>query len=86
MTTVENTGSEPGHLIINMEIFDTADAQVEQQFLDGQTLHPGEVREVSFSWTSATDGPYRVAVGLVHLFWDDVYEWVNDAATIGGGE
>ena len=88
-TTIENTGDGAGFMIVNIEIFDSADVQVFQTFVDGEGFFPGEIRDFEFEWTPTDDGEYRVSVGLVHLFWADVYAWIDDTGTItvttGGG-
>lgn len=79
---IENTGDGAGFMIINVEVYDSSETQVFQTFVDGEGFFAGETRTFDFEFTPTTEGDYRVAVGLVHLFWADVYEWVNDAMTL----
>src|SRR3989344_1178639 len=81
-STVENTGTDPGHFIFDMEVYDAAGTQMNQQYRDGVTLIPGETRDFDFTWTIPGEGTYRVAVGLVILRWSGGYEWINEAALI----
>ncbi|MBI2098764.1 MAG: PQQ-dependent sugar dehydrogenase [Candidatus Wildermuthbacteria bacterium] len=81
-SSVENTGSDPGHLIVDIEVYDGVGAQVFQRYFDGVTLQVGETRSFSIAWTPPASGQYRVAVGLIELRWAGVHEWVNEAALI----
>jgi PKD repeat protein len=84
-TTVQNTGTGSGFAIINVEVYDAGGAQVLQRFFDGEGFAPGQIRTFEIPWTPQTEGTYRVAVGVVHLFWSNVYEWTNQAALIPVG-
>ena len=79
--TVHNLGDEPGHVVINMEVYDFSDVLVAQLIRNGDTFQIGEERTFDFEWVAPGPGTYRVAVGLIRLNWTGLYEWVNDATT-----
>lgn len=81
-TTVRNAGDGAGFMIVNIEVTDESGAQVYQAFFDGEGFAPGETREFSTEWTPAADGTYGISIGLVKLFWEDIYEWTTDALSI----
>ncbi|MEK7649372.1 MAG: PQQ-dependent sugar dehydrogenase [Patescibacteria group bacterium] len=80
--TLQNTGTQPGHVVLNLEVYDAGGTQVFQEFYNGETLQAGESRVFNYEFTPPGPGTYRVAVGVIKLNWTGLYQWVNNAASI----
>ncbi|MSR76112.1 MAG: PKD domain-containing protein [Candidatus Ryanbacteria bacterium] len=80
--TLQNTGTQPGHAVLDFEVYDAGGVQVFQKFYNGETLQAGESRSFNYEFTPPGPGTYRVAVGVIKLNWTGLYQWVNSAASI----
>lgn len=79
---VKNTGSALTNAIVDVEVYNSANMRVSQQFVSNQTIAAGSTQNISTNWTAGPAGQYRVAVGVFNNDWTQNYTWNDSAATI----
>jgi hypothetical protein len=81
---VKNGGTLVSAAIVDMEIFDSANRLVLQQYIPGQTFATGETKSYDWFWTvpgNQPAGSYTVKVGAFADGWAKLYMWNNSATT-----
>jgi hypothetical protein len=81
---VKNSGSLASGIIVDMEVYDSANRKVFQQYIPGQTFGTGETKAYDWFWTVPTaqpEGTYVVKVGVFADHWTALYMWNNGATT-----
>lgn len=81
---VKNSGTLVSAAIVDMEIFDSANRPVLQQYIPGQTFAAGETKSYDWFWTvpgNQPGGAYTVKVGVFADGWGQLYMWNNSATT-----
>ena len=81
---VKNSGTLVSAAIVDMEIFDSANRLVLQQYIPGQTFAAGETKSYDWFWTvpgNQPAGAYSVKVGVFADGWGKLYMWNNSATT-----
>lgn len=73
--------------IVDIEVYDSSNRRVMQNFREGQSFSAGASQSYSASWTPGATGTYRVTVGVFSGDWSKNYYWNNDAfdITVGAG-
>src|SRR5207245_3342728 len=82
ITTNVTAGAAASGIIVDLEIYNSANTKVWQSVQSGQSFAAGATR--SFSWSGpgiSTPGTYTVKVGVFNSTWSKLYTWVNQAAT-----
>ena len=81
---VKNSGTLVSGAIVDMEVFDSANRAVFQQYIPGQTFAAGQTKSYDWFWTvpgNQAAGTYTVKVGVFADGWGTLYMWNNSAAT-----
>ncbi len=68
--------------IIDVEIYNSAGAQVKQVYYTGQNFATGQTISNSFSWTPSTAGSYTMKIGVFTQNWATGLYWSDNAGTI----
>ncbi len=79
--TVKNAGSTLSNAIIDVEVYNSANSRVYQQFFGNQTINANAAQTVTANWSAAA-GQYRVAIGVFNSDWTQNYAWNDSAVTI----
>lgn len=80
---VKSTGGSYGNAIVDLEVYDAANAKVGQQFWSGQNFAAGEQKSFSFNWTApASPGAYTLKIGVFNADWSANPHWNNAAGTV----
>ena len=80
--SIKNTGSTLTNAIVDVEVYNSANTRVSQQFVSNQTISAGATQNFATNWTAGAAGQYRVAVGVFNSDWTQNYTWNDSAATI----
>ena len=81
---IKNSGSLGSGIVVDMEIYDSSGARVDQQVLGGQTFASGETKTYQWSWilpANQPSGTYTVKIGIFAAHWTELYLWDGNAAT-----
>lgn len=86
-TSITNYDGDAFDALIDIEIYDSANRRVAQQFIDHQDLLSGSSYSFTANWIPATSGHYQARVGVYKSNWTVNYYWdetalsftVNDA-------
>ena len=68
--------------IVDVEIYNSSNTRVFQQFFDSQNIAAGQTQSYSVSWPGGTSGTYHVEVGVFTAGWAQNLSWNSSAATI----
>jgi hypothetical protein len=71
--------------LVDIEIYNSANAKVFQRFWDGQVFNAGQARQFTTTWTvpaGTPRGTYTVKIGLFSTGWGILYGWNNNAAVV----
>lgn len=82
------TNSSPQNLIVDLEVYDSGNNKVHQQFFENQAFGSQESRTFTTNWNPSAAGTYRMTTGVFTSGWGSALHWNNDAASIavsGGG-
>jgi len=79
--TVNNTGGAIQNGLVDVEVYNSANSRVYQQFFPNQTINAG-TNSYTANWTAGSVGAYHVAVGVFNNDWSQNYAWNGNAATI----
>ncbi len=72
-----------GAVIVNLEIYDSAGNQVQQEFFENVTFAAGESQSFSIDWNAnVPEGTYYFAASTFSSDWSELLQWVSDAAVI----
>jgi hypothetical protein len=85
---VHNSGSLASGIIVDMEVYNSSNQKVFQQYTPGQTFGTGETRTYDYFWTvpaNQPSGTYTVKVGVFSTGWGTLYMWNNSATTFSVG-
>lgn len=82
--TVTDSGDPSSGTNVDVEIDNSAGAQLLQKIFSGQNFASNGDLTYSFSWTPPSSGTYTVKVGIFDGNWT-LYNWNNAAATIAAG-
>jgi hypothetical protein len=80
--TAKNTGSTLSNAIVDVEVYNSANTRVSQQFLSNQSIAASATQNFTTNWSGGAAGQYRVAVGVFNSDWSQNYAWNDSAATI----
>ncbi len=80
-TTVADSSGWFQNGIIDMEIYDTANQKIGQQYFTGQSLAPGQAMAHTIMWSPPSGGAYRVKVGVFGADWSPMIMWNDNAAS-----
>jgi hypothetical protein len=86
--SVKNTGSLASGIIVDMEIFDSGDARMLQQYIPGNTFASGETKSFEWFWETPSNQPsgtYTIKVGVFTDHWTKMLLWKNNADTLAVG-
>ena len=89
---VDNSGGAASDANVDMEIYNSAGAQVFQKILSGENMGAQSSQSYTFDWTPSSAGAYVLKVGVFNGSWSQEYYWGNQVApftvesqTSGGG-
>lgn len=82
VATVKNTGDAVNNGIVDIEIYNSADQKIFQQYSENQTIGSGQSRQFGASWKPSAAGTYHMTVGVFTSGWAKNLGWNNDAADI----
>ncbi len=68
--------------IIDVEVYNSSDVKVFQQYFDNQQFTQGQTRSFSTTWNPSSAGQYRMTIGVFAPGWVQTYNWNNNATTI----
>ena len=74
------------NLIVNLEVYDSKNTQLHQQFFENQSLSAGTPISFSLNWTPPSEGDYRLKVGLFSSDWVHNYHWEDNALSFKVGQ
>ncbi len=83
---VTNTGGASNNLIVDIEIYDSNDQRVHQEFFEGQNFGAGEEKDFETSWTPQSEGEFTVRIGVFSSGWSQTLHWNHNALTFNVGE
>jgi hypothetical protein len=69
-------------VIVDVEVYDSANRKVFQKYYEGQDFTAGQTRSYSTSWTPAAAGTYTVKIGVFKAAWAQQYHWNNAAGKV----
>lgn len=69
-------------IIVDVEVEDSFGTKVFQQFFENQSFAANETKTYAVGWTPASEGVYRVRIGVFNSTWSVNYLWVGNAATM----
>ncbi|MDO8604610.1 MAG: hypothetical protein Q7K40_04440 [bacterium] len=78
---VTNNGTAVGSSIVDIEIYNSANQKVFQEFTESQSFGSGEKKQYQVSWQTDVPDAYRVAVGIFASGWSQNYIWRDSTAT-----
>ena len=67
--------------IVDVEVYDSANRRVFQQYFSNQAFAAGQTRSYTASWTPAAAGTYSVRIGVFQPAWAGQWHWNAAAAT-----
>ncbi len=79
---VKNTGSALSSAIVDVEVYNSSNARVFQQFFSNQNIGAAASQNYTANWTAGSAGQYRITVGVFSGDWSQKYTWNDNAATI----
>jgi hypothetical protein len=82
---VQAVGGTASDVIVDVEVYNSANAKIFQQFFSGQQFSASQTRTYSPVWTPQSAGTYRMTIGVFSSDWAKNYYWSNQAATIAAG-
>lgn len=82
MAVLKNDGAAMPTGIIDIEVYDSSNNRVFQQFFFLSTaFNTGETRTFNVNWTTGTAGTHKMKIGVFNGDWSRNYHW-NDAAAV----
>src|SRR6185437_11855073 len=82
-SVVTQDGANPvSGAIVDVEIYNSGNQRVYQQFVSGQNFGAGQQITNTISWTPATAGSYTAKVGVFTSNWGSNLVWNDDAMKI----
>ncbi len=82
--TISNTGQGSG-LIADIEIYNSANVKVHQQFFENQNISNGTPANYTINWTPVETGVHTIKIGVFASNWGTNYYWNNSAHTFTVG-
>jgi hypothetical protein len=82
---IKATTGAASNTIVDLEVYDSSNNKVHQQFYENQQFAAGETRNFPTQWTPQAAGTYRLAVGVFSGGWASAYYWKNSAITVTVG-
>jgi hypothetical protein len=82
---IKATTAGASNLIVDLEVYNSNNVKVHQQFYENQQFAPGETRNFPTQWTPQAPGTYRMTVGVFSGGWSSAYYWNNSATTVTVG-
>jgi hypothetical protein len=87
-TSVKNSGSLATGIIVDMEVFNSANNRVFQQYIPGNSFGTGETKAFQWFWSTPANqgaGTYTVKIGVFTDHWVTLLLWNNSADTFTVG-
>jgi hypothetical protein len=87
-TSIKNSGDLASGVIVDMEIYNSGNVQVFQQYVPGNTFATGESKTFQWAWTTPANqaaGTYTVKIGIFSDHWASLLLWNNSADTFAIG-
>ena len=84
-TTITDTGGPATGILVDMEVYDAANAKIHQQVTTNQTFAAGQSRTFQWTWTvPAGQAPatYTIKIGVFSGDWTTLYTWHNSAGSL----
>ncbi|MFA6427697.1 MAG: hypothetical protein WCW16_04640 [Candidatus Magasanikbacteria bacterium] len=80
--SITNTGDAINNTIIDVEIYDSSNTKIHQQFFDKQIFIASETKQYNMNWTPTVAGSYTVVIGIFNSNWTQNYLWNANTASI----
>ncbi len=75
---------QPGsNIIVDLEVYDSSNQKIFQQFWSGQNFVSGQTRTYQANWTPASAGNYTLALGIFGNNWSPNYLWQTSGISVG---
>lgn len=78
---VQNNTQANQNVLVDIEVYDSANRQVMQFSRDNQSYNVNESKGYDVSFTPVSADTYRVAVGIFAPGWSSLYSWSNSVFT-----
>jgi hypothetical protein len=76
---VKNGGAATGNIVVDMEIYNSANQKIFQQYFSDQTFTSNQSRTFNITWTPPAAGDYMLKVGIFNFNWSHNYLWADSA-------
>ncbi|HAT03501.1 MAG TPA: hypothetical protein DCS29_01850 [Candidatus Magasanikbacteria bacterium] len=80
--TITNTGDAINNTIADVEVYDSTNAKIHQQFFASQNFTANQARQYTVNWTPTKIGSYTVVIGVFNNNWTQNYLWNANTASI----
>lgn len=84
-TVITATGSGAADVIVDTEIYNSANQKVFQSFVEHQNFAASESKQFVINWVPSVAGQYRVKTGVFTSSWLVNYQWNDDALDLNVG-
>ena len=85
-TLIKNNGGATGNIIVDIEIYNSANQKVFQNIRTGQNFMQGQTQTYSTAWTPPQNGNYKLKIGIFNNDWSRLYRWEDNALNLSTGD
>ncbi len=79
---VKNNKGSLSNLIVDIEIYNSNQEQVYQEFFENQNFNQGETKHFNVNWTPQEEGEFAVDMGIFSENWSETLFWKDEVLNV----